>query len=138
MSDIKEKYNKTRTRFEKINEDIEQTIRQINHRQSLEQKIIENKIFRKIDIFYRPVFNVYEPFNQEIYKYELYRLQLRQKHAEKIVEESNEDREKIEEYKRITTSLKYKELPLKKPKCNGQTSPTAISLVNVDILSNLI
>lgn len=137
-SQLKITYMKIRTRFDELNDEIEQTLRQKNHRETIAQKINENKIFKEIDIFYRPVLNVYEPFNQKVYEEELYRLQLRQIQAEKIVEELNEDREKLEEYKKITTSIKYKELPLKRPKCTDQTSPIAVSLVNADILSNLI
>ena len=135
---IDELHQQCKQRYEKVNQEIEQILRKIQHQEEIERHIEENKIFRNIDIFYRPVLNVYEPFNPSIYNYEKYRLQLRQKQAEKIIDELNEDKNKIEEYKRITTSLKHKKLPLTRPKCKDQTSPTAVSLVNVDILSNLI
>lgn len=148
LQEIKETHRKVTSQYEKLSEELNQTILQKQHRDKIQTQINENRVFKQIDLFYRPVFNVYEPFNRDVYKYELYRLFLREQHAERIFEEIKEDKERLEEYRRVTKSIEYKKLPLKKPECktqtslnavcNDQISPNAVSSVNVDILSNLI
>jgi len=148
LREIKETHGKVTGQYEKLSEELNQTILQKQHRDNIQTRIKENRVFKQIDLFYRPVFNVYEPFNRDVYKYELYRLFLREQHAERIFEEIKEDKERLEEYRRVTKSIEYKKLPLKKPECKTQTSPNAVckdrtspnavSSVNVDILSNLI
>lgn len=101
------------------------------------EQIHENKEYKDIDIFYRPVFNHDIPFDPQKYHYEIARLRKKQTHAQKLLDEINEDRETIENYKKITTSRIY--IPrrlLKKPTCIDQILEAGPSSVKKNIVMN--
>ena len=139
QQEIRKTINDLVNRHNKLQRYINKKKEQHEFKQRIKEIIYENKTYRNIDIFYRPVFDHDQPFNEDIYYHEIARLKQKQDHIERMVEELNEDKKTLEDYKTITTNRIY--IPIVRNQggeCIARTFRDTPTIVNTNILENLI